>query len=206
MARLTCTPEFIGTFGPITIYYMFGQYYIRSRSSLTGKRVKTDPVFYNTMKYADLMAKGSPIASKVYALVPLQHRQKNLCRKITGEAMTWLKYGWEATDIIEYLTKKYVPPYGGMQLPLEAPVTVLRPSYRRSRPGSSGSIPDLVKNTPFAGPFLELRAWRRRDKEFKGEYYKKNQRSFEFSNSSVSVPLLSRVKQVMDEFCCTSCR
>ena len=103
---------------------MFGKYYIRTRSSLTGKRVKTDPAFYKTMQYADLMAKGSPIASKVYALVPLQHRQKNLCRKITGEAMTWLKYGWKAEDVIEWLAKKYVPPYGGMQLHVEATVTV----------------------------------------------------------------------------------
>jgi hypothetical protein len=172
MARLTSTPEFIGTFGPITIYFMFGQYYIRSRSSLTGKRVKNDPAFYKTMQYAELMAKGSPIASKVYALVPLQHRKKDLCRKITGEAMTWLKYGWEETDIIEYLAKKYVPPYGGMQLPVEAPVTVLRPSYRRSRPGVSRSIRSLVKNIPFAEPSLELRAWRRQDKEFKRELYK----------------------------------
>jgi len=151
---------------------MFGKYYIRSRSSLTGKRVKTEPVFYNTMKYADLMAKGSPIASKVYALVPLQHRQKNLCRKITGEAMTWLKYGWSAADIIEWLTKKYVPQYGGMQLPMEAPVTVLRPSYRRSKPGVSSSIQDLFKHSPFSESTFELRAWRRRDKEFKRELYK----------------------------------
>ncbi len=172
MARLTCTPGFIGTFESITVYYMFGKYYIRTRSSLTGKRVKTDPAFYNTMKYADLMAKGSPIASKVYALVPLQHRHNKLCRKITGEAMTWLKYGWTSEDIIEWLTKKYVPPYGGMQLPVEAPVTVLRPTYRRSRPGVSGSIPGLVKNTPFAEPSFELRAWRRRDREFKRELYK----------------------------------
>jgi hypothetical protein len=151
---------------------MFGKYYIRSRSSLTGKRVKTDPVFYKTMKNADLMAKGSPIASKVYALVPLEHRKKDLCRKITGEAMTWLKYGWTTEDIIEWLTKKYVPPYGGMQLPVEAPVTVLRPSYRRSKPTVGLSIRDLVKNTPFADSSFALRAWRRRDKEFKRELYK----------------------------------
>jgi hypothetical protein len=171
MARLTSIPTFIGTFEHITVYFMFGNYYIRTRSSLTGKRVKTDPAFYNTMKYADLMAKGSPIASKVYALVPLQHKKNNLCRKITGEAMTWLKYGWATADIIDYLAKKYA----SVQLPVEAPVTILRPSYRRSRPGVSCSIPGLVKNTPFAEPSFELRTWRRRDKEFKRELYKERQ-------------------------------
>ena len=175
MARLNCIPEFIGTFGPITIYYMFGKYYIRTRSSLTGKRVKTDPVFYKTRQYANLMAKGSPIASKVYALVPLQHRQKNLCRKITGEAMTWLKYGWAAADIIEYLTKKYVPPYGGMQLPVEAPVTVLRPSYRRSRPAMGRTAKGLFKNISREEASFDLLAWRRRDKQFRRELYKERQ-------------------------------
>jgi hypothetical protein len=67
---------------------MFGKYYIRSRSSLTGERVKTDPAFHNTMKYADLMAIASPIASKVYALVPLQHKSRTLFNKINGEVMT----------------------------------------------------------------------------------------------------------------------
>ncbi len=171
MARLTSIPTFIGTFGPITVYYMFGQYYIRTRSSLTGERVKTDPAFYKTMQYADLMAKGSPIASKVYALVPLQHRKNNLCRKITGEAMTWLKYGWATADIIDYLTQKYA----GVQLPKEAPVTVLRPSYRRSRPGVGHTTRGLFKTTPFAESSLELRAWRRRDKEFKRALYEENQ-------------------------------
>ena len=175
MARLTSIPPFIGTKGPVTIYYMFGKPFMRSRSSLNGERVKKDPVFRNTMKYADLMATGSPIASKVYALVPLQHKKNNLCRKITGEAMTWLKYGWATADIIDYLAKKYVSPYGGIQLPVEAPVTILRPSYRRSRPAVSCSIPGLVKNTPFSETSFELRAWRRREKEFKRELYKERQ-------------------------------
>ena len=172
MARLTSIPPFTGTRGPVTIYYMFGKYYMRSRSSLTGERVKTDPVFYSMMKYADLMATASPIASKVYAWVPLQYKSRKLFNKINGEVMTWLKYGWAAEDIIGYLTQKYVPPYGGMQLTEEAPVTVLRPSYRRSRP----AVPSLVKNTPFAESSFALRAWRRQDKEFKRELYKERMR------------------------------
>ena len=151
---------------------MFGQYYIRSRSSLTGKRVKTDPAFYKTMQYAALMAKASPIGSKVYALIPLQHKKNNLCRKITGEVMTWLRYGWEESDIIGYLVKKYA----GVQLPEETAVTVLRPSYRRLKPIVGHSAPGLFKNTPFAESSFALRAWRRRDKEFKRELYKERQR------------------------------
>lgn len=93
MARLTSTPSFIGTFGPITIYFMFGKYYMRSCSSLTGKRVKTDPAFYKTMQHAALLAKASPIALKVYALLPVQYKKNKVRGKITGEVMTWLRYG-----------------------------------------------------------------------------------------------------------------
>lgn len=170
MARLTYTPSFIGTFGPITIYYMFGRYYIRSRSSLTGNRVKTDPAFYNTMKYADLMATASPIASKVYAWVSLQHKSREFFNKINGEVMAWLKYGWKEEDIIEYLT----PKYAGIQLLMEAPATVLRPSYRRSKPDVGLTARGLFKNAPFAEASFGLRAWRRRDKEFRQAYHKES--------------------------------
>ncbi len=67
--------------------------------------------------------------------------------------------------------------YAGVQLPEEAPVTVLRPSYRRSKPGVGHTAPGLFKNTPFAESSFELRAWRRRDKEFKRELYKERQQS-----------------------------
>jgi hypothetical protein len=163
MARLTSIPPFTGTRGPVTIYYMFGKPFMRSRSSLTGERVKKDPVFRNTMKNADLMATGSPIASKVYAFVLVQHKSRKLFNKINGEVRVWLKYGWNKEDIIEYLTPKYT----GVQLPVEAPVTVLRPSYRRSKPGVSRTAKRLFKNIPVEESSFSLLAWRRRDKQFR---------------------------------------
>ncbi|AXY74894.1 hypothetical protein D3H65_13250 [Paraflavitalea soli] len=175
MARLTSAPSFIGTYGPITVYFMFGRYYIRSRSSLTGKRVKKDPAFRKTMQYAALLAKASPIALKVYALVPLRYKKHTLRCKITGEVMTWLKYGWNETDIIEWLAQKYVPKYGGMQLSVEAPSTVLRPSYRRARPAVGSTVKGLFKNIPAEQPSFELLLWRRRDKVFRREYHKECQ-------------------------------
>ncbi|AXY77957.1 hypothetical protein D3H65_29935 [Paraflavitalea soli] len=170
MARLTSTPSFIGTYGPVTVYFMFGKYYMRSRSSLTGKRVKKDPAFRKTMQYAALLAKASPIALKVYALVPLQYKKHKLRCKITGEVMTWLRYGWSATDIMEYLSNKYV----GVQLPEEAPATVLRPSYRRARPSVGPAAKGLFKNIPAERPSFELLQWRRRDKQFRRKDHKEN--------------------------------
>ncbi len=175
MARLTSIPPFTGTRDSITIFWMFGKPFMRSRSSLTGKRVKKDPAFHKTMQNAAVMAAASPIALKVYALMLPQHKNHKLRCKLTGEVMTWLKYGWKEEDIIEWLSKKYVPQYGGMQLLVEAPVTVLRPSYRRSKPVVGRTTKGQAKNTPAGKHFLELYACRRRDKQFRRELYKEHQ-------------------------------
>ncbi|AXY74019.1 hypothetical protein D3H65_08495 [Paraflavitalea soli] len=191
MARLTSTPSFIGTYGPVTVYFMFGKYYMRSRSSLTGKRVKKDPAFRKTMQYAALLAKASPIALKLYAVVPLPNKKHKVRCKITGEVMTWLRYGWSDTDIIEYLAKKYAPPYGGMQVSEEGPVTVLRPSYRRARPGVRNTVQGLFKNIPAERPSFELLYWRRRDKQFRRVLHKENR------NSSTSAPPIFQLDQAI---------
>jgi hypothetical protein len=144
---------------------MFGQYYIRSRSSLTGKRVKKDPAFRKTMQYAAWLATASRIASGVYAMLSVQHKKLTLYRKLTGEAMTWLRYQWKEEDITAYLLKQY----GGAKLPVEGRVTRLRPVYCRRSASSVRSIGRgrLVKNTPRERISFELREWRRRDKEFR---------------------------------------
>ncbi len=178
MARLTSIPPFLGTRDHITTYLLRGKYHMRSRSSLTGERVKTDPAFQKTMQNAAVMAKASPIASKVYALVPLQHKSRELSRKLTGEVMTWLKYGWDETDIIEWLVQQYT----GKRLPKKAPVTVLRPSYRRSKPVVGHPAPGLFKNAPFTESSFGLRAWRRRDKEYKRALYEERMRPYEYKD------------------------
>lgn len=163
MARLLTPPPFTGTVGPITVYYMFGRYYIRSRSSLSAQRVQKDPAFRKTRQYAALLANASRIASAVYAAIPAQHKTHKHYRKLTGEAMTWLKYDWKTADIIDYLLRQYA----NTGLPLEAPATKLRPSYRRARPISNSTLPNLAKTTPGKPVPFELRQWRRRDKQFR---------------------------------------
>jgi hypothetical protein len=82
---------------------------MRSRSSLTGERVKKDAAFRKTMEYATLLAKASRIGSTVYANIPAHRKQHALYRKLTGEAMTWLKFGWKETDVLEWLQQRYTP-------------------------------------------------------------------------------------------------
>lgn len=128
MGKLTTYPPFVGTRHNICIYKMYGRYYIRSASTLDGKRVKQDPKFRKTMQYAALLSKASRIGSVVYNELPLHRKKHTLYRKITGEAMTWLKYQWEEGATIDWLLQQYV----------QQPTTIraansvsLRPSYRR---------------------------------------------------------------------------
>ncbi|WP_276481411.1 hypothetical protein [Paraflavitalea pollutisoli] len=110
MARFEGIPIMTGTIGPVCIYKMFGRYYMRTSNPLSGDRVKKDPAFQKTMQYAALLSRASRIASSVYASLPARRRQHTLYRKLTGEAMTWLKYQWKDEEIVAYLIRQYGQP------------------------------------------------------------------------------------------------
>lgn len=119
MSKHTADLPFVGTIGSVTVFRLFGEYYVRARSSLTARRVKTDPAFQKTRAFAALLAKASRIASQVYASVPHRRRKTNLFRQLTGQAITWLKYDWTESDIIQFLMQQYT----GKQLPVKGPLT-----------------------------------------------------------------------------------
>jgi hypothetical protein len=83
-----------GTVQHICFYRMYGGYYLRMKSSLSGKRVKTDPAFARTMQYARLLGKASKIASQVYKTYPKATRKFAEYRTLTGKAMQLLKEGF----------------------------------------------------------------------------------------------------------------
>ncbi|WP_217606799.1 hypothetical protein [Chitinophaga sp. GbtcB8] len=101
-------PVFLtGTVGNITYYKMDGQYYARSKSSLSRKRVKRFRSFKRTMEYADWLAQASKIAAAIYRLFPRKTRQHDDYRTITGQAMQLLKSGVEKAVVQELLEKEY---------------------------------------------------------------------------------------------------
>lgn len=55
--------KIVGTIDGLTFYKYGNKYYIRAKSSLTGKRVKTDPCFKNTMQQATIFGKAAKLAS-----------------------------------------------------------------------------------------------------------------------------------------------
>ena len=70
MAKQAGTYHITGCFDNLCFYEMEGKYYVRLKSSLTGKRVKKDPSFKRTMQYAALLGSASAIASAVYRALP----------------------------------------------------------------------------------------------------------------------------------------
>jgi hypothetical protein len=102
-------PFFItGTIDQICFYRMDGHYYARTKSSLDGKRVKKDPAFRETMRYAELMGKASSIASVVYRALPEEQKIKGLFRKLVAQVMRLLKENKTADEIVELLKPKKI--------------------------------------------------------------------------------------------------
>lgn len=100
---------FTGCMGDLCFYKLDGQYYVRMKSSLSGKRVKKDPRFRLTMLYAGLMGQASKIASAVYRVLPDDKRQHALYRVLTGEALCLLKKGMPADAVKAGLLEAHQP-------------------------------------------------------------------------------------------------
>jgi hypothetical protein len=98
-----------GTFDQLTFYKMDGNYYCRTKSSLTRKRVKTSAEFHRTMIHAGLMARASKIGSFIYKALPAGWRQFWMYRSFTGEAFSLLKHtAYTDEEVKMILWKCYV--------------------------------------------------------------------------------------------------
>ncbi len=102
-------PPFIGTRDNLTIYFMKGEYIVRTKSSLTGKRVKRDPAFARTMENAGRLKKASGIASLIYKRMPADSRVYKQYRELVGKAMGLLKDGFDIDYVLIVLEAAYLP-------------------------------------------------------------------------------------------------
>jgi hypothetical protein len=111
MAKRTSYINFVGTINNLCFYRMWDKYFVRMASSLTAKRVKTDPRFATTRLYAGLMARASKIGSIIYKQLPIDFRQFWMYRAFTGEALKMLKTGTTDEAAEEQLSQTYVNVY-----------------------------------------------------------------------------------------------
>jgi hypothetical protein len=124
-----------GTFDQLTFYKMDGQYYVRVKSRLTAKRVKTSPEFKLTMVCANLLARASRIGSLIYKALPPGWRQFWMYRGFTGEAFTLLKKNpYTDEEVKDLLWKCYVEYWEQRKaIELDNPIWQPKPKKIRKR-------------------------------------------------------------------------
>jgi hypothetical protein len=124
---------YTGTRGDACFYKMDGQYYVRRKSTLSGKRVKRDKAFTLTRVYADLLGQASRLAAAVYRCLPREERKHAQYRVMTGEALRMLKEGVAKEEISARLEQAYVVKEEAVVVPVVEPDT---------------SVPDILAVAP----------------------------------------------------------
>jgi hypothetical protein len=108
----------------LQFYKMDGKFYVRKKSSLTGKRVRTDKAFTLTMVHAGILATASPIAKAVYNQIPKETRQHSYFRSLVRTAIRLIKEGKTKEVIYQQLYNETFPPAPvATLLEKETPVT-----------------------------------------------------------------------------------
>src|SRR4030095_3415869 len=105
MAKQAGTIKISGTIGEICFYRLHKEHYARTKSSLSGKRVKHDPAFKGTMRYAALLAFASKISSVIYKRLPAEQKSRKKYEAMTGQAMQLLQKKMNIETVIELMSK-----------------------------------------------------------------------------------------------------
>src|SRR5882757_8745659 len=100
MGTLSRPPTKYGTYCGLCVYQMHGKDRVRKASSLTGKRVKEEPAFKNTMAWAGRLANASRLAGAVYDMLSPCRKRFYLYRKFTGIAMKLLTAGATEGEVV----------------------------------------------------------------------------------------------------------
>ena len=109
MAKQAGLIRLTGTIGNVTFYEMNGEYYARSKSSLTAKRVKKDPSFERTRMYAHRLGLASRAAGRVYRSLPRQEREVALYRRMVSKGQQLLKENC-AEELLENALRAFFLP------------------------------------------------------------------------------------------------
>ena len=92
--RFIAATEVEGTLGGIiTCYKVHGRYLARTKSSLTGKRVKKDKHFQRTMQHAAVLALAVKYVTPIYNALTEDWRCQDLYRKLIGMGVKLLHQG-----------------------------------------------------------------------------------------------------------------
>src|SRR5574338_363556 len=92
-----------GTIDDLTFYKMCGKYYVRMKTSLTGKRFWKDKAFEGSRKSCSRFGEGNKLASVVFKMVREEKRMNRLFPFLRTRAIALLKEGKPAEEVIRLL-------------------------------------------------------------------------------------------------------
>src|SRR5690242_7013680 len=104
-----------GTFDDLTFYKMCGAYYVRMKTSLTGKRFWNDKAFEGSRKSCSRFGEGNKLASVVFKMVKEEKRTKRLFPFLRTRAIALLKEGKDAKEVM-WLLVDYLVDFGFIEM------------------------------------------------------------------------------------------
>jgi hypothetical protein len=110
MPGLSANIRFTGSVDGLCFYKMYGSCFVRTKSSLTGKRFWKDKAFEGSRKSCNQLAKASALTSLFYRNYPKEKRGKGLFNEMTGKVKLWLKEGKTEEEARLLLKKNYPVP------------------------------------------------------------------------------------------------
>ena len=103
MAKQTGPVKIVGTIGNICFYKMEGKYYVRMKSSLTGKQFWKHDAFAGSRRSCKRFAEGNKLASKVYRMIEKEKRAYKLFCFLKKRAVLLLKEGKGVLEVEKVL-------------------------------------------------------------------------------------------------------
>src|SRR6478672_8626086 len=88
-----------GTFDDLTFYGVKGNYYVKNKSSINAKRIKTDPSFTKFRERSTQFSEATKIASSIYRSYPKGKKKLGVFQKICAKVYKHLLEGKTETEI-----------------------------------------------------------------------------------------------------------
>ena len=104
-----------GTIDDLTFYKMCGKYYVRMKTSLTGKRFWTDKAFEGSRKSCSRFGEGNKLASAVFRLVEKEKSTNGLFPFLRTRAIALLKEE-KPSEVVVCLLLDYLVDFGFIEV------------------------------------------------------------------------------------------
>jgi hypothetical protein len=108
MAKQSGEIKLSGCLNDLCFYELEGQFYVRRKSSLTGKQFRNDPAFAGSRRSAGFLAEASPIASLLYQRLPPEEKGRPVFQQITGQVKRLLVAGRDQPAIEAWFAETYL--------------------------------------------------------------------------------------------------